>query len=514
MGDAIEVQGKTRIMVVEDEKLVALALDNSLRNMGYDVPAVVSTGDEAVKRVREARPDLILMDIKLKGAMDGVEAAALIHDISDVPIIYLTAYSEAHTRERAKTTEPFGYLVKPFEERTLQATVEMALDKSTKERRLLRAKERLETILEGLTEGVVVVGPDGGVEYLNSAAQKVISPGRDLSPGTPLLEVFRVFDPETLESITLPIPNVLEGAQPVYLNGIVLATAESGRIHVNCELAPLRDHSKAVRGMVLSFRDVSKRGKGPGATAEGHDQGLEHRPRLLPGKEEGLPGLKHGWMFHASNAAAGDLLNVFTIDKEHAGFYLIDVPGRAITSRVNSLLLQRFLTPDGRGEAWLPLLDARPLSPRDVAEKLVRRVSNSTFDPFFCLQYGTVQAATGAVTLVITGGAVPIWQKRDGSLGLVRALDRSPEASGEIPAEEDVLTLDHGDRLFLYSDGLVSCANSDGVPFTEDRLISLLRKTRILGLSEAVAEIDAHLMRWRAQDEFDDDVCLLGIERS
>ena len=121
---------KARIMVVEDEKLVALAIESCLKNLGYEVPLTVSTGEEAVRRVIDVEPDLVLMDIRLQGAIDGVEAARRIKESFHTPIVYLTAYSEEQTLQRAKITEPFGYIMKPFEERALQATVEVALYKA------------------------------------------------------------------------------------------------------------------------------------------------------------------------------------------------------------------------------------------------------------------------------------------------------------------------------------------------------------------------------------------------
>jgi signal transduction histidine kinase len=118
---------KARIMVVEDEGIVAWHLAQRLQEMGHIVPAVVSSGREAVRQATTIQPDLILMDIHLQGEMDGIEAAAQIRAHCDIPIVYLTAYADEATLDRAKITGPFGYLLKPFEERELHATTEMAL---------------------------------------------------------------------------------------------------------------------------------------------------------------------------------------------------------------------------------------------------------------------------------------------------------------------------------------------------------------------------------------------------
>lgn len=120
---------QTRIMVVEDEGIVALDIQRKLEERGYEVPAVLSTGEEAVKQAETLRPDLVLMDIHLAGALDGTEAAGQIHARLGIPVIYLTAYSDDDTLQRAKVAEPFAYLLKPFEERKLHTAVEIALYK-------------------------------------------------------------------------------------------------------------------------------------------------------------------------------------------------------------------------------------------------------------------------------------------------------------------------------------------------------------------------------------------------
>jgi signal transduction histidine kinase len=116
-----------RILVVEDETIVALNLREQLMKLGYDVPEAVSTGDRALQRINLSPPDLVLIDIHLKGTLDGVATASLIPPAHRIPIIYLTAYSDEATLARASATNPFGYLLKPFNERELHATIQMAL---------------------------------------------------------------------------------------------------------------------------------------------------------------------------------------------------------------------------------------------------------------------------------------------------------------------------------------------------------------------------------------------------
>jgi 1,2-diacylglycerol 3-beta-glucosyltransferase len=114
-------------MVVEDESIIALNIQSNLESLGYDVPVIVASGEKAVEEAGKLRPDLVLMDIVLAGDMDGVEAAAQIRARFDIPVVYLTAHADDKTLRRAQDTEPFGYILKPFDEKQLHTTVEMAL---------------------------------------------------------------------------------------------------------------------------------------------------------------------------------------------------------------------------------------------------------------------------------------------------------------------------------------------------------------------------------------------------
>ena len=135
---------QARILVVDDDSLVALNLQHQLEYLGYTVAAVASSGGEAIAEAEAGEPDLVLMDIKLGGRMDGVETADEIRSRLDIPVVYLTGYSDEHTLDRVKATEPFGYLLKPFEARDLRVAIEMALYKHAAEQRLREYAATLE----------------------------------------------------------------------------------------------------------------------------------------------------------------------------------------------------------------------------------------------------------------------------------------------------------------------------------------------------------------------------------
>jgi signal transduction histidine kinase/GGDEF domain-containing protein len=165
------VNNKKQILVVEDESIVAIDIQKTLQNLGYDVPAVVPSGQAAIEKAGKDRPDLVLMDIVLKGQMDGIEAAEQIHSRFNIPVVYLTAYADDKILKRAKITEPFGYIIKPFEDRELKVIIEMALYKAKIENELKASKASFHNIVEKSADGIVIVDSDGIVQFVNHAAE-------------------------------------------------------------------------------------------------------------------------------------------------------------------------------------------------------------------------------------------------------------------------------------------------------------------------------------------------------
>lgn len=149
-----------KILVVEDEELVAQDIKVILEDLGYQVPAMVASGEEAVKKVKKINPDSVLIDIMLEGKMDGIEAAEKIKELYDIPIVYITAYGNEEVVQRAKKTEPHGYILKPFQEKELQISLEMALYKHEAEKtrkQLLEQKIINENLNKALEEKEVLL---------------------------------------------------------------------------------------------------------------------------------------------------------------------------------------------------------------------------------------------------------------------------------------------------------------------------------------------------------------------
>ena len=207
----------TTILVVEDEAIVAEDIKNSLQTAGYTVPATASSGEDAIRRVKEFDPDIVLMDIVIKGKIDGIETAKQIHAIFDIPVVYLTAFSDERTIERAKITEPFGYLIKPFNKRELNITIEMALYKHKIEEELKNNRKFFESILESIVFGIWVTDKDDIIRYANQGVGKVagINPEKIIG-----MQIFNDFN----EFIRPYYQKAKEEKQPFYFEAVPFNT--------------------------------------------------------------------------------------------------------------------------------------------------------------------------------------------------------------------------------------------------------------------------------------------------
>ncbi|MGB1757388.1 MAG: response regulator, partial [Pseudomonadales bacterium] len=163
-----------RVYIVEDEVLVARDVQSRLEKLGYRVIGSAARGEDAVAQVLNDLPDLILMDINLKGDMDGIEAANRIRAEVDLPIIFCTAYSNDETLARAKVTVPYGYVLKPFDNRELEITIEIALHKHEMELALKLASVRLDATLRNLSDGVITVDSKGEILLANPMASSLL----------------------------------------------------------------------------------------------------------------------------------------------------------------------------------------------------------------------------------------------------------------------------------------------------------------------------------------------------
>jgi PAS domain S-box-containing protein len=249
-----------QILVVEDESIVAKGIQNELRSLGYAVPAVASSGEEALRKAEETSPDLVLMDIVLKGDMDGVETSQHLRSRFNIPVVYLTAYADSPTLQRAKVTEPFGYLLKPYEERELHTTIELALYKHRLERQVKESEQSLAATLRCLGEAVIVTEAWGDVRMINPVAEQLTGWSPEDAPGKDLSEVLQLIDERTRQPVENPIPKPFQKAGAVrWPERAVLVSRDGKETPIEGSTAPIYVENGLFAGTVLVFRDVSER---------------------------------------------------------------------------------------------------------------------------------------------------------------------------------------------------------------------------------------------------------------
>ncbi len=252
---------KTRVLVVADEDLAANELADDLRKNGYDVAGITSSGLEALKIVTQALPDLVLMDIRLKGGMDGIATAERMHKDFDLPVIFLAANSDTKTFDRAKIAEPFGYLTKPFKMADLSGAIAIALQKHLLVQKLKERETWLTVTLGSAGDGVIVTDAAGRIRFLNQLSKEILGlPDVDVT-GQPWPDVVQ------LQSKITGVPAgdlvqlaILQGATMNAGKDLKVTSPAGETREVEGEIALCRVDD-AVIGTVFTFRDVTLRNR-------------------------------------------------------------------------------------------------------------------------------------------------------------------------------------------------------------------------------------------------------------
>lgn len=247
------------ILIAEDEGIIARDLENRLKRQGYGVCSIVASGEDAIRKATAERPDLVLMDIVLCGDVDGIEAADEIRRLCDIPVIYLTAYADEKTVERAKLTEPYGYIMKPFEDRELRSAVEMALYKHSMEKKVRQSEEWLSTILHSIGDGVIVSDKDGNVTFMNPVAEKLTGWTLAEAKGKLISDLVNITSDGNDDFCADPVGKIIEcGAATDFPGDTTLLAKDGTKRFIADSAAPIRDKSAVVSGVVLVFRDVTE----------------------------------------------------------------------------------------------------------------------------------------------------------------------------------------------------------------------------------------------------------------
>ncbi|MBN3962818.1 diguanylate cyclase [Nostoc sp. NMS8] len=249
-----------KILVVEDEKILALNIRKSLQKLGYSVSETTKSGKEAIKKVAETLPHLVLIDICLAGEIDGIHVADIIQNHFHVPVVYLTECLEYKTLHKNQLSEPFSYIVKPVIERDLHYAIEMALYKHQSKKILYEEKQRLATIINSMGCAVIVTYANGSIQMMNPIAERITGWKQSEAFGKNLVEVVNLVDKDVGETIENLATDVMEAGEIFNLpENCTLITKDGKEIAIGDNVSPIRDRDGNITGAVLIFQDITKR---------------------------------------------------------------------------------------------------------------------------------------------------------------------------------------------------------------------------------------------------------------
>ncbi len=242
-----------KIMIIEDEAIIAKDIENILLNYGYRITGIFSKAEDAIESLKSNKPDLILMDVVLKGDMDGIEAANIINKTMRIPIIFVTAYADDTTISRIKKTEPYGYFLKPFEEKELQTWIETTLQKFDTEE-IHKKKEKLAfSILENLDNGIIAADLHGKVTYINPLAELLTGWINNEAVGEHIGKLINI---EDLDSKLDYLQSLNISNEPAH-DTIKFVNRKNETMEITYNLITLRENENT-KGYMLTFKESGK----------------------------------------------------------------------------------------------------------------------------------------------------------------------------------------------------------------------------------------------------------------
>lgn len=248
------------ILIVEDERIIALDLQRRLIRFGFPEPVITTNGLDALKAIDSNKPDIILMDIMLSSDFDGIETATIINEKYNIPLIFLTAYSDEKTVERAKKAEPYGYILKPFKEKELYTTIDIALYKFESNEKLKKQERWSSAILHSIEDGIIATNQTGLIEFMNPVAEKITNYSQDDVKNLSLDEIFELTDSKTQTIITMPVFSKTN-TEPFIFKNSFMSNKKRNSIHIEGSIAAIIDKNSNIEGQVLAFRDITEKHK-------------------------------------------------------------------------------------------------------------------------------------------------------------------------------------------------------------------------------------------------------------
>ena len=245
----------TRILIVEDEPIVAMDLRQQIEEMGYQVTGIAETADEALMAAEETQPDLALLDISIEGSMDGVQTAKILRQWFNVPCVFATAYSDKHTISRAARQMPYGYLTKPIRANELAATLQVALAKARADSRERVEHAEMVAAVDALRDGLLLVSVDGRVLYWNAALESLTGMTLREAQGRSFTDVLHLKD-ENKKPVS-GLASFRDGVAELF--GWRMETATSGELPIDLTMTSSDDTEGRPRAIVFTVRDATER---------------------------------------------------------------------------------------------------------------------------------------------------------------------------------------------------------------------------------------------------------------
>jgi diguanylate cyclase (GGDEF)-like protein/PAS domain S-box-containing protein len=479
-----------KILIVEDEKIIALDLQRRLERFGYSVVGMASDGMEAVALAKEREPDIILMDIMLAGSMDGIEAAGQIRDRYAIPVIFLTAYTDEKTLERAKEVEPFGYILKPFKERELYTTIDIALYKNSIDKKLRKQERLFSAILHSINDGIVAMDTELKVSFMNPVAEGITGWREAAARGRHVSTIISLVDQRTQRELLVGEPPKVD-EKPFFFSEVAVKNALGQALVVDGSLTRIHEKENEADGFLLALRDITeiKRMSETIDYQASHDSltGLSNREEFSFKLGELLKTLKSSDGRHA--------LVVLDVDRFKAvndtcGALAGDELLRQVASHVQANISRKDISARIGGDEFAIILqDCEPEDSVNVARRLQEAVQARKFawqSAAFpvSLSFGIVPlsresedshsilaAADDACHLSKEEGGNKItvfhlqdtkFQKRRGEMEWIAKINRAAEENRFVLYQQAILPLDESAGLRPKCEILIRLVNEDG----------------------------------------------------
>ena len=409
------------ILIVEDEKIIALDLQRRLERFGYSVIGMAADGPEAINIARERSPDIILMDIMLAGGMDGIEAAKQIRAQLGIPVIFLTAYTDEKTLERAKEVEPFGYILKPFKERELYTTIDIALYKNSIDKKLRKQERLFSAILHSINDGIIATDMEMSINFMNKIAEDITGCDEAQAKGRHAAGVLSLIDQRSQRELLAGIPPNID-SKPFFFSEAIVNNAKGKKLLVDGSITRIHEKENEADGFLITLRDITeiKRMSETIDYQASHDSltGLSNREEFSFMLGELLGSLKTSPSQHA--------LLVIDIDRFKAindtcGTMAGDELLRQIASHVQANISRKDISARIGGDEFAIILrDCEPEDSINVARRLKEAVETRKF---------AWQSSVFPVTLSI--GVVALSQESEDTHAILAAADDACHLSKE-----------------------------------------------------------------------------------